>query len=133
MSSNRRIDAAAILLRTALGVMFIAHSLQKYLIFTLPGTAKFFESLGLPGPLAYVIFALELVGGVMLVLGIKTRWVAAVLAVELIGATWPHLANGWMFTAKGGGWEYPAFLALTAIALALLGNGSRDDIGDAHS
>ena len=133
MSSNRRIDAAAVLLRTALGIMFIAHALQKYFIFTLPGTAKFFESLGLPGPLAYAIFALELVGGVMLVTGFKTRWVAAVLAVELIGATWPHLANGWMFTAKGGGWEYPAFLAVTAIASALLGNGSRDEIGAANS
>jgi putative oxidoreductase len=129
MSSNRRIDAAAILLRTALGVMFVAHAMQKYFIFTLPGTAKFFESLGLPGPLAYAIFALELVGGLLLVAGIRTRWVAAVLAVELIGATWPHLANGWTFTATGGGWEYPAFLAVTAIASALLGNGARDDIG----
>ncbi|HMA32100.1 MAG TPA: DoxX family protein [Casimicrobiaceae bacterium] len=133
MSSNRRIDAAAILLRMALGIMFIAHAMQKYFIFTLPGTAKFFESVGLPGPLAYVIFALELAGGALLIIGIKTRWVAAVLAVELIGATWPHLANGWMFTAKGGGWEYPAFLAVTAIASALLGNGSRDDIGGARS
>jgi putative oxidoreductase len=128
MSSNRRIDVAAILLRTALGVMFVAHALQKYFIFTLPGTAKFFESLGLPGSLAYAIFALELVGGLMLLAGIRTRWVAAVLAVELIGATMPHLGNGWMFTAKGGGWEYPAFLAVTAIASALLGNGARDDI-----
>ena len=133
MSSNRRIDAAAILLRTALGIMFVAHALQKYFIFTLAGTAKFFESLGLPGPLAYVIFALELVGGLMLLAGIKTRWVAAVLAVELIAATVPHLANGWMFTAQGGGWEYPAFLAVTAIASALLGNGARDDIGSAQS
>lgn len=127
MSSNRRIDAAAILLRSALGVMFVAHALQKYFIFTLPGTAKFFESLGLPGPLAYAIFALELVGGLMLLAGIRTRWVAAVLAVELIGATLPHLGNGWMFTARGGGWEYPAFLAVAAIASAILGNGARDD------
>lgn len=133
MSSDRRIDAAALLLRAALGIMFIAHALQKYFVFTLPGTAKFFESLGLPGPLAYAIFALELVGGVMLVAGIKTRWVAAVLAVELIGATWPHLANGWAFAAKGGGWEYPAFLVVTAIAVALLGNGVRDDIGGSRA
>ncbi|MGC1818989.1 MAG: DoxX family protein [Casimicrobiaceae bacterium] len=133
MSSNRRIDTAAILLRTALGVMFIAHALQKYFIFTLPGTARFFESLGLPGPLAYVIFAVELIGGLMLIGGIKTRWVATVLAVELIGATWPHLGNGWMFTAKGGGWEYPAFLAVAAATCALLGNGARDDLGGPQS
>src|SRR5487761_2180156 len=109
MTSNRRIDTAAILLRTALGVMFIAHALQKY-----------------------VIFALELVGGIMLIGGIKTRWVASVLSVELIAATWPHLGNGWMFTAKGGGWEYPAFLAVAAATCALLGNGARDDFGDAQ-
>ena len=66
MSSNRRIDAAAAVLRTGLGVMFIAHALLKYFVFTLPGTAKFFQSLGLPGALGYVTFAAELVGGVLL-------------------------------------------------------------------
>ena len=48
MSSTCRIDAGAILLRSAVGIMFIAHALLKYFVFTLPGTAKFFESLGLP-------------------------------------------------------------------------------------
>ena len=53
MSSTRRIDAGAILLRSAVGIMFIAYALLKYFVFTLPGTAKFFESLGPPGPLGY--------------------------------------------------------------------------------
>ena len=59
------------LLRVALGIMFIAHSVVlKYFTFTLAGTAQYFASIGLPASLAYVVFALEAVGGVLLVLGI---------------------------------------------------------------
>ena len=114
---------AALVLRLALGTMFIAHALLKYLVFTLPGTAQFFESIGLPGPLAYATFLAELVGGVLILLGVQTRYVAAALVPVLLGATWAHAANGWLFTAKGGGWEYPAFLAVAAIVQALLGDG----------
>ena len=49
MSNQRNVNAAAVLLRTGLGVMLVSHALLKYFVFTLPGTAKFFESLGLPG------------------------------------------------------------------------------------
>jgi putative oxidoreductase len=128
MSSDRRIDSAAIVLRTGLGVMFIAHALLKYFVFTLPGTAKFFQSLGLPGALGYVTFAAELVGGVLLVAGIRTRLVALVLTPFVAGATWAHAGNGWVFNAPNGGWEYPAFLTLATIITVLLGNGARDDI-----
>jgi len=129
MPSNRRIDLAALLLRTGLGVMFIAHGLLKYFVFTLPGTFKFFESLGLPGALGYVTFAAELVGGALLVAGVRTRIVALALTPFVLGATWAHSGNGWVFTAQNGGWEYPAFLTLVAVVVALLGNGDRDEIG----
>lgn len=128
MSSIRRIDIAAIVLRTSLGVMFIAHALLKYFVFTLPGTAKFFESLGLPGPLGYVTFAAELIGGVLLVAGIRTRIVALVLTPFVVGATWAHAGNGWIFTAQNGGWEYPAFLTVATLVTALLGNGVHDEV-----
>ena len=115
----------ALLLRIALGVMFIAHSVYlKGVVFTLPGTAQFFQSIGLPGFLAYVVFATEAIGGILLILGVKTRTVAAVLVPVLIGATWAHAGNGWLFTNKGGGWEYPLFLAVAAGAQALLGGGA---------
>jgi len=115
----------ALVLRVALGVMFIAHSVYlKGVVFTLPGTAQFFQSIGLPGPLAYVVFAAEAVGGVLLILGVKTRIVAALLVPVLLGATWAHAGNGWLFTNKGGGWEYPLFLAIAAGAQALLGAGA---------
>ena len=69
--------------------MFIAHSLVlKYLTFTLPGTAQFFQSLGLPAGLAYVTFWAELVGGALLVAGVGTRWVALALVPILAGAAW---------------------------------------------
>jgi putative oxidoreductase len=128
MSSSRRIDAAAIVLRTGVGVMFIAHGLLKYFVFTLPGTAKFFESLGLPGALGYVTVAAELIGGALLVAGVRTRQVALLLTPFVLGATWAHWGNGWVFTAQNGGWEYPAFLTLASIVTAILGNGARDEI-----
>ena len=62
--TDARTNTAALLLRLSLGTMFIAHALLKYFVFTLPGTAQFFESLGLPGVLGYATFAAELVGGV---------------------------------------------------------------------
>ncbi|MCM2973371.1 DoxX family protein [Larsenimonas suaedae] len=116
-------DVASLLLRLALGVMFIAHGLTKVLVWTLAGTGQFFESIGLPAWVAWPITGLELVGGVLLILGVRVRWVALILAAELVGASIPHLGNGWMFTAPDGGWEYPVFLAVTALALSLLDGG----------
>ena len=124
MIDGRTAPYAALTLRLALGAMFIAHALLKVYVFTLPGTVQFFESLGLPGILAYVTVAAELVGGAMLVLGIGARWVAALLIPVLLGATWAHAPNGWLFTAPKGGWEYPAFLSIAAFVQVLLGDGA---------
>jgi putative oxidoreductase len=115
---------AALLLRVSLGTMFIAHALLKYFVFTLPGTAQFFESLGLPGALGYATFAVELVGGVLLILGVRVRAVSLVLLPILLGATWVHAGNGWLFTSPKGGWEYPAFWTVTLVVQALLGDGA---------
>lgn len=125
-------DYGALVLRVTLGVMFLAHSVYlKAFVFTLPGTAQFFQSIGLPAPLAYIVFAAEAVGGVLLVLGWRTRVVAAALVPVLLGATWAHWDAGWLFTNKGGGWEYPLFLAFAAAAQALLGAGAWALRGDA--
>jgi putative oxidoreductase len=128
MSSTRRFDIAAIVLRTTLGVMFVAHAALKYFVFTLPGTAKFFESLGLPGALGYLTFGAELVGGLLLIAGIRTRIVALALMPFVLGATWAHAGNGWVFNAPNGGWEYPAFLSIATLLTVLLGNGASDEI-----
>ena len=117
-------DYGATLLRVSLGTMWIAHALLKLLVFTLPGTAQFFESVGYPGWSAHPVFAAELVGGVMLVLGIYARQVSLALVPVMLGAAWVHLPNGWLFTAQNGGWEYPVFLAVASIAQWLIGDGA---------
>lgn len=124
MTDPRHAAAAALVLRIALGTLFVAHALLKYYVFTLPGTAQFFESLGLPGVLGYATFAAELVGGALLILGVHTRAVALALVPIMIGATWVHLGNGWLFSAPKGGWEYPAFWTVTLVVQALLGDGA---------
>lgn len=116
---------AALLLRLSLGVMFLAHSVYlKLFVFTLPGTAQYFGSLGLPPESAYFIFVAETAGGLALILGFQTRTVAVILMPVLLGAIWAHSGNGWVFSAKGGGWEYPLFLTMTAAVQALLGGGA---------
>jgi putative oxidoreductase len=117
-------EYGALLLRVTLGVMFIAHGLLKVMIFTMPGTVQFFQSLGLPGFLAYVTVAVELGAGALLIAGYQTRIVALASLPILLGAAWAHLPNGWVFSAANGGWEYPVFLAVAAIVQSLIGDGA---------
>jgi putative oxidoreductase len=112
------------LLRVSLGVMWIAHALLKWFVFTLPGTAKFFDSVGLPGFLAYPVFAAELIGGAMLLLGVYARQVSLALVPIMLVATWVHAPNGWVHTSPNGGWEYPLFLSIVSVVLWLLGDGA---------
>ena len=117
-------DFGTLVLRLALGTMWISHALLKLLVFTLPGTAQFFDSVGFPGWLAYPVFAAEILGGTAILLGIYARQVSLLLVPILLGAVWVHLPNGWVFSAKNGGWEYPVFLAIASLALWLLGDGA---------
>lgn len=112
------------LLRVALGIMWIAHAGLKYFVFTLPGTVQFFDSVGLPGVLAYPVFGAELLGGIALVAGIYARQVSLLLVPVMLGAASVHIGNGWVFSAPGGGWEYPVFLTVASIALWLIGDGA---------
>jgi len=122
--TDSRADYAALLLRLSLGTLFVAHALLKLFVFTLPGTAQFFQSLGLPGVLGYITFAAELVGGALLIAGLHARWVALALVPIMLGATWVHAGNGWLFSAANGGWEYPVFWTVTLFVQALLGDGA---------
>lgn len=112
------------LLRVALGAMWIAHALLKWFVYTLPGTATFFESVGYAGFLAYPVFAAELLGGAALVLGLYARQVALALVPVLLAAARVHAPNGWLFTNPGGGWEFIAFLVAASVALWLAGDGA---------
>jgi putative oxidoreductase len=118
-------QAAGLVLRSALGVVFLAHSVYlKGVVFGLPGTAQFFVSLGLPEVLAYVVFAAEALGGLALIAGIQVRWAALLLVPIALGATWAHAEAGWLFTNDGGGWEYPLFLTAALIVQSLIGDGA---------
>jgi putative oxidoreductase len=123
---QQQTELATFVLRVALGIMYLAHSLVlKLSTYGLGGTAAFFIGVGLPGWLAYVTFAAEVVGGVLLILGVQTRWVVLALSPALFGAIiWVHAGNGWVFTAPNGGWEYPAFLIVASVVQFLLGDGA---------
>jgi putative oxidoreductase len=125
MTDDQLRSYGVLLLRLALGTMFIAHSVIYMLMtLTLAGTAEFFVSIGLPAWLAYATFFAEAVGGIFLILGIQARWVALALSPILIGATWAHSGNGWLFASTEGGWEYPLYLFVLCIAQAMLGDGA---------
>lgn len=117
-------DIGATLLRVSLGAMWTAHALLKWFVFTLPGTAQFFDSVGYPGLLAYPVFAAELIGGVMLILGVYARQVSLALLPVMLAAAWVHVPNGWLFTNQNGGWEYPALLVAVSLAHWLIGDGA---------
>jgi putative oxidoreductase len=113
-------------LRVSLGIVLLAHSLYlKLMIFSLSGTAGYFESIGLPGALAYLTFFAEVITGIALIAGFRVRIAALMVVPFLLGATWAHWANGWLFSNANGGWEYPLFMALVAIALAFIGEGPK--------
>ena len=123
-NSNTGAAYGAFILCFSLGVMFIAYAYLKIAIFTSAGTAQFFESLGLPGAMAYVTIVAELFGGIALIAGFQTRLVTMALIPVLLVATWVHAGNGWVFSAEGGGWEYPVFLAAASVAQIFLGAGA---------
>lgn len=117
---------AAALMRISLGVMFLAHSIiLKLVTLGMPATTHYFSSLGLPGWLAYPVVVAELASGMLLILGVKTRLVA-LLDIPLLAGTIivEHGHHGWFFASPGGGWEYPAFLIVTCVSVALSGGGS---------
>lgn len=118
-------DLGALGLRVSLGLVLLAHSVYlKGVVFTLAGTAGYFESLGLPALLAYLVFTIEAVAGFALILGVQTRFFSLLTVPVLLGATWAHWQNGWLFTGAGGGWEYPLFLTVAALVQANLGDGA---------
>jgi putative oxidoreductase len=124
MIDNRLAPYGALALRVSLGIMFIAHAYLKVSVFTVAGFQGFLGQVGLPGTLAWPIILAETIGGVALIAGFYSRLVSIVLLPVLLGAIMVHAPNGWLFTAPNGGWEYPAFLALAALAQALIGDGA---------
>lgn len=117
MEGNRYAHLAPLLLRLALGVVFVAHGLPK--LINPAATAQFFGKIGIPAPglMALFVGAVEAFGGVLLIAGFATRIAAALLAATMLVA---------MMTAKRGapfvgGWEYDFVLLAAAVSLVLSG------------
>lgn len=118
-------DHAALLLRLALGAMWVSHGLVlKLMTFGIDGFTGWMGSQGLPSMLAWPIVIAEIAGGIAIAVGFHGRWVSLALLPILLGATWIHAGNGWVFTAPNGGWEYPVFLVAASIAHFFLGDGA---------
>ncbi|MFZ4406846.1 MAG: DoxX family protein [Paracraurococcus sp.] len=116
---------AALLLRVSLGTMFLAHgALLKLGTFGLAGTMGYFGSIGYPPELAIIVIAAEILGGVALILGIGVRLVSLAFIPLMLGALAQHAGHGWVFSGKGGGWEFPAFWTVALLVQAGLGAGA---------
>jgi putative oxidoreductase len=124
MIDSRTAPYAALLLRISLGLLFLSHGATKIFVFTVPGTVKYFESIGYPGFFAYLVMLGEVGGGLLLLAGIQTRLIALALLPIMIGASLQHLPNGFTFTNLKGGWEYPVFWTAALVVQALLGAGA---------
>jgi putative oxidoreductase len=126
MIDSTRASYAALLLRVSLGVLFLMHGLYlKVFVFGMAGAGQFFASMGLPASFAWVVMLYETIGGIALILGIYVPFVAAFLGIHMLAATvLGHAGNGWLFTNKDGGYEFPLFWAIACFALAMLGPGA---------
>ncbi|MGM0901069.1 MAG: DoxX family protein [Bacillota bacterium] len=115
---NNKLAWSTLILRVVLGITFFLHGLDKFNS-GIGNTVGWFESIGLPGGLAYAVAVIELVGGLLVIVGLGTKIVAALLAVIMVGA---------IFTAKLSmgflnGYELDIVLFATALFIAV--NGSK--------
>jgi putative oxidoreductase len=124
MNRSSLTTSAVTILRVTLGFLFAAHGWQKFNEFTIAGTQASFAKMGVPAAqvTAPVVASLELAGGIALILGILTRVVAALLALDMLGALFLVHAQAGIFAASGG-YELVLLLGAAALALALTGGG----------
>ncbi|MBT2723184.1 DoxX family protein [Bacillus sp. ISL-46] len=118
-----KFEASTLILRVMLGITFFVHGLVKFQG-GIENIVGWFDSIGLPGALAYVVASVEMIGGAALVLGLGSRIVSALLALLMIGATIKvKLAIGFLGNGQMAGYELD--LALLAMALFIAINGSK--------
>ncbi len=122
--SDRFADWAPLILRVALGVVFTWHGYDKIFTTGLPGVAGFLGSLGIPFPdvMAYVLAYGELIGGLLLIAGLFTHWVAKFdVIVAIVAFFTVHVSKG--FSIAGGGYEYIMLIFAAAVSLLITGAG----------
>ena len=113
-------DLGILLLRVALGVVFVFHGWQK--IGSMEQTIGFFGSIGIPVFLTYVAAYTEFLGGLLLIIGLFVRYAGVLLAITMTVAVFlVHFKNG--FSLANGGYEYALALLLGSLALVFTGSG----------
>jgi putative oxidoreductase len=119
----KKIEVSTFILRLVLGVTFFVHGLVKFQG-GIENIVGWFDSIGLPGVLAYGVALLEMVGGLALVVGLGSRIVSGLFVLLMLGAiVTAKLAGGFLGNGQGAGWELD--LALLAIALFIAINDSK--------
>ena len=103
-----------LLIRLAAGWVFINHGWMK--LQNLSGADSFFTGLGLPPGTAMFIAAIEVIGGIMLALGVAPRVAGGVLCIEMVVAMF-------LVGIPGGSYELEALLAATALGIFMIGAG----------
>jgi putative oxidoreductase len=117
-------EAALLIARIVLGVILIAHGWDKFQITGLEGIAGFFDSIGVPAAAvaAPVVAFLEVVGGILIIIGAFTRITGIVMTLLMLGAAiFAHLAQG-IFVSNGG-WELVGAIGAGTLILAAVGAG----------
>ncbi|MFC8043833.1 DoxX family protein [Nocardia sp. NPDC057353] len=118
-------DIALLLLRVVVGGTMIAHGVNHWIGGgKIAGTGRWFESLGLRNGVLQAWFSVitEIGAGVLLILGLLTPFAAAaIVGVTLVAGLLAHRPNGFFVFKEG--YEYVLVLAVTVVALGLLGPG----------
>lgn len=113
-----KVTGVSTIMRVVLGIIFLVHGISKFQM-GLSNVDAWFSSMGIPGFIAYVAAIIELVGGIMLIVGLFTRSVSALLVLIMIGAIFTvKLSAGLMGSDQAPGFELE--IALMLISLHLL-------------
>jgi len=116
------LDVALLVLRLALAAVLLYHGLPKVMNFG--ATVGGFQSMNIPAPTLTAAFAIlaEVVGGILILLGIAVDLAGVLVIIDMLGAIFTvHWGSGFDFTK--GGWEHPFTVMAMALVLALAGPG----------
>ena len=116
-------NVGLLILRLVLGIIMIVHGYPKLVGFG--GTAGYFASAGIPLPTLAAAFAtvVEVVGGLLMILGVAADIAGLLFAIDMLGAMlFVHIKNG--FSIQNGGIEFPLALMAMALTIAFAGPGT---------
>lgn len=118
----KKAEVGVLIVRVFLGLSFFIHGVSKFQS-GISNTAGWFESMGIPGFMGYAVGIIELVGGLLLIIGFGTRYIAALFLFIMIGAIIKvKLVAGFMGNGQGAGYELDLAFAVMAAFLFLNSN-----------